>query len=646
MQKVFFLFLISLICFGILYGNTLDIKYVTYSGFEDNFQTTLTINIFVDGFTQAEQGRLWIEPADAGAWLSGYYNNGTSNYFSYNVDPAMNGTVIQQVLYITPVSLPSIRELDIKTWDGISAEDFYELKAVIDTELESSILNPTQQQELAEKFLPILRMDDGSQIEDDFSSTNVGAEKFLPQSIDVLVNDSEIRNGTEGSNYFVAEVSKENLALHCDKNNFIKFHQGNDPGDIIDWYNVNKDSFNTQVYASFLEESDKIIITYWFFYLFNDNTGWGFFYGIPTNQHLGEWEGVSIVFNKTDIETNYNTAIPIKAAVSSHTDSQTGKRRDNWNNIEKIAQHPVLYVCNGSHATFFHRGKSENEASAVRDYHYGDGVWVAPNEPEILNEIDEFCTIYGYSYQDISYYGFKGNDDTGVQVEILPRLNDIPTNDYWHTFSGKWGNTWGIFDDEENRIASNSPLGPPLVASKHNSNSTDGYKWFKALTWVEQQEYDPNLTLIVDFSVDQTSGNVPLSVSFSDLSSELVTSWQWDFDNDGTIDSFGQNPNWTFNSAGSYSVSLAISDGIDTITKTITDYITVFSAPDNLAISIAGNEVQLNWDAVSGAMSYKVYSSDDSYTGFTEDTTGLFGADSWTTSVVNEKKFYYVKAVY
>ncbi|MBD3285240.1 M6 family metalloprotease domain-containing protein, partial [candidate division WOR-3 bacterium] len=78
-----------------------------------------------------------------------------------------------------------------------------------------------------------------------------------------------------------------------------------------------------------------------------------------------------------------------------------------------------------------------------------------------------------------------------------------------------------------------------------------------------------------DFSATPTSGNAPLTVDFTDLSSGNPTSWSWDF-GDGN-NSTSQNPSNTYISAGSYDVSLTVtnSDGSDTETKT--DYITVTS---------------------------------------------------------------------
>jgi len=67
--------------------------------------------------------------------------------------------------------------------------------------------------------------------------------------------------------------------------------------------------------------------------------------------------------------------------------------------------------------------------------------------------------------------------------------------------------------------------------------------------------------------------------------------------------------------------------------------------PANLQILYTGTTIELTWESVPGATSYKVYSSDDPFTGFTEDTTGSFASESWSTSIPVGKKFYQVKAI-
>ena len=72
--------------------------------------------------------------------------------------------------------------------------------------------------------------------------------------------------------------------------------------------------------------------------------------------------------------------------------------------------------------------------------------------------------------------------------------------------------------------------------------------------------------LIADFEASPTYGTASLTVNFTDRSAGNPTSWEWDFDNDGTPDSTDQNPSWTYNNPGWYTVKLTVSNGVDSNT--------------------------------------------------------------------------------
>ncbi|MDW5555678.1 PKD domain-containing protein, partial [Methanosarcina sp.] len=80
---------------------------------------------------------------------------------------------------------------------------------------------------------------------------------------------------------------------------------------------------------------------------------------------------------------------------------------------------------------------------------------------------------------------------------------------------------------------------------------------------------------IAAFTASPTSGDAPLTVSFTDQSTGSPTSWQWDFNNDGTVDSTEQNPIYTFSTAGTYSVNLTVSNAEGSDSEVKTGYITV-----------------------------------------------------------------------
>lgn len=76
-----------------------------------------------------------------------------------------------------------------------------------------------------------------------------------------------------------------------------------------------------------------------------------------------------------------------------------------------------------------------------------------------------------------------------------------------------------------------------------------------------------------NFSTDVTRGLAPLTVAFTDTSAGNPTSWQWDFDNDGNVDSTERNPTFTFTTPGVYSVRLRAANANSNSTLTQTDLI-------------------------------------------------------------------------
>ncbi|NCC74192.1 MAG: PKD domain-containing protein, partial [Sphingobacteriia bacterium] len=107
--------------------------------------------------------------------------------------------------------------------------------------------------------------------------------------------------------------------------------------------------------------------------------------------------------------------------------------------------------------------------------------------------------------------------------------------------------------------------------------------------------------LVADFTADITSGEAPLTVQFTDLSTGYPTSWEWDFDNDGTVDSYLQHPDFSYAFAGTYSVSLKVTNNFQEDIKIRTDYIIVTEpfvcpSPTNLAVgNITYNSAELDW---------------------------------------------------
>ncbi|WP_275423317.1 S8 family serine peptidase [Geomonas subterranea] len=116
---------------------------------------------------------------------------------------------------------------------------------------------------------------------------------------------------------------------------------------------------------------------------------------------------------------------------------------------------------------------------------------------------------------------------------------------------------------------------------------------------VKSQSY--TLTLppppVADFAAAVTAGDAPLSVFFGDLSSGAPTSWLWNFGDAST--STVQNPQHTYYSGGSYTVSLTVTNWGGSSTMTRTGY-----------ISVTPFSLQRAYDTASDGGSIKVRAED------------------------------------
>ena len=104
--------------------------------------------------------------------------------------------------------------------------------------------------------------------------------------------------------------------------------------------------------------------------------------------------------------------------------------------------------------------------------------------------------------------------------------------------------------------------------------------------------------LAANFSADVTSGNPPLVVNFTDQTggTSTPTSWSWNFGDGGT--SSLQNPSHTYSSIGTYSVTLQVSDGTNSSTKTKTDFISVSNTTIFVDEDFEGTFPPENWQNV------------------------------------------------
>jgi putative intracellular protease/amidase len=190
------------------------------------------------------------------------------------------------------------------------------------------------------------------------------------------------------------------------------------------------------------------------------------------------------------------------------------------------------------------------------------------------NEI--WRTHFGGPYHDYGNFGRETNDGDfifcGALKPDITCLNDLylirtdsEGNQIWVRNYGGSGSDWG----ECLCVASDGSY----VIAGHTSSYGEGYLdvWLLKVS-----------NMIPQFEADSPTGHAPTEVHFSDHSLGNVVSWKWDFDNDGTIDSEEQNPSWVYETPGSYTVVLEISNGLHALTLVSDECIHIFDGQSAL----------------------------------------------------------------
>lgn len=102
---------------------------------------------------------------------------------------------------------------------------------------------------------------------------------------------------------------------------------------------------------------------------------------------------------------------------------------------------------------------------------------------------------------------------------------------------------------------------------------------------------------VADFSGTPTTGDAPLAVNFTDLSSGSPSTWSWTFGDGGT--STAQNPSYVYNNPGTYNVTLTVTNACG-----------------------SDGETKVGYVVVTGGVTWTVITSDNFETGFGNYTDG------------------------
>ncbi len=142
---------------------------------------------------------------------------------------------------------------------------------------------------------------------------------------------------------------------------------------------------------------------------------------------------------------------------------------------------------------------------------------------------------------------------------------DLPNGAYDVTVSAGWqGKTYNHnYIAIEGQIFVNDEATSPYLVRTQRVTINDNkltmamgiFDEYTMLNYLDIEAAGPTAA----FVADETSGPVPLTVQFSDASQNGPTAWEWDFENDGTVDATTQSASHIYTEPGVYSVRLRVS---------------------------------------------------------------------------------------
>lgn len=131
-------------------------------------------------------------------------------------------------------------------------------------------------------------------------------------------------------------------------------------------------------------------------------------------------------------------------------------------------------------------------------------------------------------------------------------------------------------DNVEHIFMANPAAGTYTITVDHDGSLVNGSQAFSIIiSGISVSAPPPPVLPVADFSGTPTSLLTGGSVSFTDLSQNNPTNWAWSFPGGSPSSSTSQNPVVSYANAGSYDVTLTVTNSAGSDVKTISSYITV-----------------------------------------------------------------------
>ncbi len=198
---------------------------------------------------------------------------------------------------------------------------------------------------------------------------------------------------------------------------------------------------------------------------------------------------------------------------------------------------------------------------------------------------------------------------TNHAIALVGWGHDATEGDYW-ILRNSWGTSWG--ENGYMRISVNSAAVDCAVCYM-----------------VYQNVPQPP---VAGFSADATTVVAGSTVNFTDESANNPTSWSWSFEGGTPSTSTTQNPSVTYNTLGTYNVTLTATNAEGNDTETKTAYINVVDEIINYCES-AGNNFSYEWIAGVQVGDFSNTSGAAGYTDFTNLTANLTAGQTYNITL-------------
>jgi PKD repeat protein len=192
---------------------------------------------------------------------------------------------------------------------------------------------------------------------------------------------------------------------------------------------------------------------------------------------------------------------------------------------------------------------------------------------------------------------FSGNPTSGM-APLTVNFTDSSTNS-----PTSWSWTFGDGGTSTAQNPSHQYTSANTYTVALTATNAAGYNTNTKTNYITVTALQPP---VANFSGNPTSGNAPLTVNFTDSSTNSPTSWSWTFGDGGT--STAQNPSHQYTSAAQYTVSLTATNAAGSDGETKTNYITVQTA--SMPTFVAAGTVASGTGAITPALPAGIATND------------------------------------